>query len=201
MQLSQAAQDIVDFWTTTRAIPFKGKLIYKNDDGTCSMCAQGQVLYRNGYSEEALLNMSIFNADKETARILGISAAHSVFLRHINDRVKGSPQEVLTNPEKYLGPNWEKVLNFWEHLDSLTEDQLKVVRESYRNLSVEEQMRSIANAYNAAKATTEYVSYAGSVATLYMPSLGDIPAYVTCELIGNVENPVFVPLFYNHENL
>jgi hypothetical protein len=199
MQLSPAAQDIVNFWTTTRDIPFKGGyLIFKNADGTCAMCAQGQVLHRNGYSEEELFGMCLSTADKETARILGISVAHSIFLRIINDNEAGSPQEVLSNPGKYLGPNWEKVLDFWVYLDTLSEDQLKVVCERYLNLSVEERSIAKDKAYTAAKATTEHVSYAGSASTLYRRPH---PTYATYELIGNLENPVFVPMFYNHEGI
>jgi hypothetical protein len=201
MQLSPAAQDIVNFWTTTRTIPFKRELIHRNKDGSCSMCAQGQVLYRNGYSEAELFGMCLSTADKETARILEISITHSILLRRINDIEEGSPQEVLSNPEKYLGPNWVKVLDFWVYLDILSEDQLKVVTQRYLDLSGEE--RSVAKniAYTSAKATTEYAEYAGSSVTLYMLFCGYNRAYAaadyaTLELIGNVENPVFVPLFY-----
>jgi hypothetical protein len=31
--------------------------------------------------------------------------------------------DVLTEPEKYLGPNYKTVLNFWSFMDTLNEDQ------------------------------------------------------------------------------
>ena len=35
--------------------------------------------------------------------------------------------EALTNPQDFLGPNYETVLNFWWFLDSLTKDNWKEV--------------------------------------------------------------------------
>jgi hypothetical protein len=34
-----------------------------------------------------------------------------------------SNPEALTNPQDFLGPNYETVLNFWWTMDSLTETQ------------------------------------------------------------------------------
>jgi hypothetical protein len=31
--------------------------------------------------------------------------------------------EVLTNPQKFIGPNWETVLRFWLYQESLTREQ------------------------------------------------------------------------------
>jgi hypothetical protein len=130
--LNSAAQEIVSFWETQRDIPFKGQLITKDGNENVCMCAQGQVLYKlGGYTEEQLFNMSISEADKETARILGISLTHSVFLRKINDKCEGSPQEVLSNPAKYLGLNWENVLNFWIYLDTLSDREKKEMGQRY----------------------------------------------------------------------
>jgi hypothetical protein len=39
--------------------------------------------------------------------------------------------EALTNPEKYLGPNWEDVLNFWIYLDSLSKHEREEIVERY----------------------------------------------------------------------
>jgi hypothetical protein len=135
--LNSAAQQIVSYWETQRDIPFKGELISRDDDGNVCMCAQGQVLYKlGGYTEEQLFDMSTYTADKETARILGISLTHSVFLRRINDKCEGSPQDVLSNPAKYLGPNWENVLNFWIYLDTLSIEERGEMNERYRALDL-----------------------------------------------------------------
>jgi hypothetical protein len=42
---------------------------------------------------------------------------------------------VLENPEEFLGPNFEAVLNFWLILDDLSEEQLEVVKKRYRAFS------------------------------------------------------------------
>jgi hypothetical protein len=44
---------------------------------------------------------------------------------------------VLTNPEEFLGPNFETVLNFWLILDELSEEQLRVVSERYEAFRIE----------------------------------------------------------------
>jgi hypothetical protein len=36
----------------------------------------------------------------------------------------------LTNPEDYLGPNWEDVINFWLYIDTLSELQQLVIADS-----------------------------------------------------------------------
>jgi hypothetical protein len=48
-----------------------------------------------------------------------ISKAHQALSTHLNN------PEVLTNPELFLGPNWETVLRWWLYYESLTYDQLK----------------------------------------------------------------------------
>ncbi len=39
----------------------------------------------------------------------------------LSNRLKNP--EVLTNPEPFLGPNWETVLRFWLYYESLTDEQ------------------------------------------------------------------------------
>ena len=85
-------------------------------------CAQGDVLHRfGGYSPSQLCMLPQATADKETARVLGISVAHAILLRNINDSRPGCPHDVLVNPEKILGKHATFVLAFWLHLDSLDE--------------------------------------------------------------------------------
>jgi hypothetical protein len=87
------------------------------------MSAQGQTLYREGgYTVEQLQKMSQFDADRYTARILGISVVHSELLKYVNEKFPGAPQDVLTNPEKYLGPNYREVLRFWAHVETLSDE-------------------------------------------------------------------------------
>ncbi len=109
-------------WPTD--IPFKGELI--SDDGC--MCAQGQVLhYIGGMTPNELRAIKQTEADKKTAELLGISHAHAVLLRRVNDSVPDAPTCVLTEPEKVLGDQAQRVLAFWRHLDAMKADDWKKV--------------------------------------------------------------------------
>jgi hypothetical protein len=55
-----------------------------------------------------------------------LSKTHKLFSEYLE-----TPR-VLTNPEEFLGPNFEAVLNFWLSLDDLSEEQIKVVNERYK---------------------------------------------------------------------
>jgi hypothetical protein len=148
----------------------------------------------------AILNFWLLgrvSANREIARILNISTAHTLFLRRIKGQRKGSPEEVLSNPEKYLGPNWRKVLEFWLHLDTLSKDQLNKVYSRYFDLSGEEMRIANNKAWNASRANTIYCGIAGRAAFYSVSTAEYVADYATDELIGNVENPVFVPLFYD----
>ena len=54
-----------------------------------------------------------------------ISKIHQRFSEYLRN------SRVLTNPEEFLGENYEAVLNFWLILDELSKDQLRVVNERY----------------------------------------------------------------------
>jgi hypothetical protein len=54
-----------------------------------------------------------------------ISKIHQAFSRRLNN------PRVLENPEEFLGPNFEAVLNFWLILDDLSEEQLEVVNKRH----------------------------------------------------------------------
>lgn len=42
-----------------------------------------------------------------------------------------STDEFIQDPEKYIGPNWKAVINFWVFHDNLTEEQYKEVNRRY----------------------------------------------------------------------
>ena len=116
---------MVQRWTDPKSRPlFKGSLI----DETGCKCAQGDVLACSGWTDEQLRAMTQDSADSEVAKILGISRAHAVLLRQVNDAKDGCPQEVLSNPEKVLGDQADKVLSFWLRLDGLTSEQWDAAR-------------------------------------------------------------------------
>jgi hypothetical protein len=109
-------EELLDYWPGN--IPFKGSLV--SDDGSC-MCAQGQALhFLDKYNSSDLRNIKQETADKRVAELFGISRAHSVLLRIVNDRQDGAPSSVIRNPEQVLGDQAHVVLAFWRHLDRMT---------------------------------------------------------------------------------
>jgi hypothetical protein len=138
--LNDAAREAVARWTDPARRPlFKGMLIDKGDvdgaapgepGGPC-MCAQGDVLFHNGFTPDDLRAMQQSRADEETARLLGISISHAILLRQVNDGEDGCPQDVLTHPEKVLGPNARGILAFWLHIDRMTADQWRAARAAW----------------------------------------------------------------------
>jgi hypothetical protein len=117
---------IIEFWNDEQNVPSKGQLLnrYVNNPGTSCMCAQGQILHIiGGYSVVSLADMLQDTADQKVAQLLDISVSHSRLLRIVNDEKEGPPRDVLTNPQKYLGPRYKTVLQFWHYYDSLSEEQ------------------------------------------------------------------------------
>jgi hypothetical protein len=121
--------EIFDHWDSGEGKPYKGRLIdyeaWEADPANIGcMCAQGQVLHLlGGWSPEKLRDTKQEEADREHAKLLNISIAHSVLLRSINDSVDGAPSVVLKHPEKVLGDQAQTVLAFWLHLDRMTQEQ------------------------------------------------------------------------------
>jgi hypothetical protein len=116
--------ELLDYWPGN--IPFKGGLV--SDDGTC-MCAGAQALhFLDGVSPAELRNYEQAAVDKRVAELFGISRAHSVLLRLINDGRPGAPSVVIRDPAQVLGDQAETVLQFWRHLDRMTPQQWAAVR-------------------------------------------------------------------------
>lgn len=116
-------QSICERWRSADRPLFKRALI--SDDGCC--CAQGDVLRASGWSDDRIRNADQVKADREVATKLGISRAHSILLRHVNDSADGCPQHVLEHPEKIIGDQAPRVLAFWHKLDEMMiEDWWKV---------------------------------------------------------------------------
>ena len=121
----ESINELIARWDSGDGKPYKGRLIdwdaYEAEpDSLGCMCAQGQLLHKvGGWTPERLRNTKQSIADAETAKLLNISRAHAVLLRQINDSVDGAPSVALTDPEKVLGSEWSKLLDFWWHIDAL----------------------------------------------------------------------------------
>jgi hypothetical protein len=212
--MNTAAETLLAFWEDPRNIPFKNSLISSEpskdgDEPTTCMCAQGQALYKiGGYTEDDLRSIAQDKADREVARLLDISVAHSVLLRSINDGQPGAPSDVLTSPEKYLGKNCHAVMKFWWFVDGLSQGQWKEVVRRYDAIDGDAGIATViaANgAWNAAGIATVNGAWiaangawnAARIATVNGAGYGAVAAagYATHELIEGIDDPVFVPLF------
>jgi hypothetical protein len=124
--------ELLDYWQGN--IPFKNKLV--NDDGSL-MCAQIQALhFLGGLTVDELRDIDQKDADRQVAKLFGISLAHSILLRNINDNREGAPSCVIRNPEQVLGDQAQTVLAFWRHLDRMTPADKEAVREAARAVSL-----------------------------------------------------------------
>jgi hypothetical protein len=130
---------------------------------------------------------------------MNYSKAH----QHLAQRV--DTPDVYNNPEKYLGPNYASVLNFWWYLESLTAEQLLELEKKY--------MLEYAQHNNRYNALVDYVegilgysrrNNATHASRSHVRDIigrfPDIPAPVTLELIAmhtildRGESLMFVPL-------
>jgi hypothetical protein len=121
-----------------------------------------------------------------------ISKAHQKF-----SKILGS-QNVLNNPKNYLGPNWKEVINFWLYLDTLTEDQLRVVETRYNALSFREWNAAKEKVWNAAKSNTSIVGRAAFYSVYnaeYAARYATFELIVINKLLEQGYKPVFFPMF------
>ena len=141
-----------------------------------------------------------------------ISKAHQNFSTQLQN------PEALTNPQDFLGPNYETVLNFWWTIDSLTETQWNEVARRYRALdpAAWDAARYAAGYaamdaawYAAGNAAREAACYAAGSAARDAASYAtgyaawSVAWYATYELMGmhtlldQGKELLFVPLFHN----
>ena len=123
-----------------------------------------------------------------------ISKTHKSFSKRLNN------PRVLTNPEEFLGPNYKDVLKFWMILDELSEEQLRVIEDRYDAFINENHSKWSKATDLACEASWEvvgedYTYYAGYAA--YVVTKSRAAYWATREIIGGVESPVFLKMFYN----
>jgi hypothetical protein len=70
------------------------------------------------------------------------SKLHKQFAYSLNDVYSINEQDVLDYPEKYLGPNYREVLNFWFYRESLYYKQWKVYDKSRISLDYESRVKA-----------------------------------------------------------
>jgi len=200
-QHTTTIEQLIARWDSPYGHPYKGQLIdwdaYEADptDIGC-MCVQGQALHLlGGMSPEKIRTMEQSSADRETAKLLGISRTHAVLLRNTNDSIDGAPAIVLTHPEKVLGDQAPTILAFWRHLDRMTPKQWAAAWDA---------ARAAAGALAAAKYAVWVAAGAADMAAAWAAAwdgVRDAAGYATCEIQGaaimrkNGTPFFFLPLF------
>jgi hypothetical protein len=98
--------------------------------------------------------------------------------------------EVLTNPEPFLGSNWETVLRWWLYYDSLTDEQRDELNRRYYVIDYDTRFRAWGLALNAA------IEVIGEDNWQAVRNSSPFPQVITYELIAlhKLEKPLFLPL-------
>ncbi len=100
-----------------------------------------------------------------------ISRTHQYLSEELNN------PEVLTNPEPFLGPNWETVLRWWLYEESLTDEQVNELDGRGCDIDIKTRRRAWNLAYNAA---AEVIGNDNKWAVYFVTSYTGI----SCELIA-----------------
>jgi serine protease inhibitor len=92
------------------------------------------------------------------------SKIHQLFSLRVNEvafKVEGKEYTIkpLVNPSYYLGRNYENVLLFWRHLETLNHNQWETIKSGYDSLNKSVKFSAEVSASNAAiSAGYEYVT-------------------------------------------
>jgi hypothetical protein len=107
------------------------------------------------------------------------SKIHKLFSNYLKQ------PDALTNPEKYLGPNWQDVLNFWIYVEGLSKQERVEMWRRYRALDCGVQI----SANNTARAAAdEFVGAEFSNEAWYAAcdvTGWGVFGYATWEIIGH----------------
>lgn len=135
---------------------------------------------------------------------MSISKVHRRFAELVSNN------KALNRPQDFLGPNTTQLLKFWSTLDTLTEYQLITINEKYWDFyrnhycdwdrandeakKASDQTIGRENTRNAGYAVMDNYFRESWFAVIH---IGSAISLATKEIIGNVENPAFLPMFDN----
>ena len=127
---------------------------------------------------------------------------HSKTHQRFSNRLQNP--EALTNPQDFLGPNYETVINFWWTMDSLTKDQWNEVSRRYNALDYAAWDAGMPAAWyaagnaagNAARdAAWDAAGYAAYSAAGYAAGSATYELMGMHTLLNDGKDLLFVPLF------
>jgi hypothetical protein len=105
--------------------------------------------------------------------------------------------DALKNPEKYLGPNYQDVLNFWIYLDTLSVEEKEEMGQRYQALKYKVRYCAIDDARNAARGVVGWRFREAAWWAAYDVTGRVVFGFATYELIGHhlFINKSIVPIF------
>jgi len=123
---------LTEKWSQPEGMPGKGYELVREERGL-SPCAQSEAIMLSkgmGVMDFQAFWMGAANGPRvnnpglsaTTAKTLGISYIHAALLKRFNDLSSLNPAIVLNEPERVLGKNWKKVLEFWYFLSALSSE-------------------------------------------------------------------------------
>lgn len=196
--MNTAIEQVVSFWQNPDNIPFKGNLvsydeIKRGKNPINCLCAQSQIMHLIAHYEiEEFATINQNYADRVVAEILNISISHSILLRVVNDIEDSAPSTVFSNPEEHLGPNYQKVLDFWKYIETVPNyhsNQITGLGEYQRLLE------------QRAALLLKYYWIVGDCCTMAL-TIKNVEShyklsakYATYEIMVGEANPVYLPLF------
>jgi hypothetical protein len=192
--------DIIKNWKTSKSKLYNNEFVdweLFHDECDCvgCWCTQAQVLFLVGgwtfekLREEAVKGVGI---DVQFARLLNISRAHSKLLYHVSYKEDDNPFLAITNPAKFLGKQWSKLLDFWWFLDTYAWDKNTIKRQTKHWDRVVEALSIIMKddlAWDAAWYAIDY--------TPQLPNwrkFSEVAACATCE-VQNYDSLIYKPFF------
>jgi hypothetical protein len=191
--------EIIKRWDSGDGKPYKGSLIswyaFKVDpENMGCMCAQGQVLhFVGGWDYKKLRDAGQIEADAATAELLGISRAHAILLRNINDSADGAPSIVLTDPGKVLGSQWGKLLDFWWMFHCYSDGQWRDLAAAWAPCAPYAATAAAASYAAAAAAAAARAAADDAAWEAAGAASGEIQGYDL--LIERGHKPFFLPMF------
>jgi hypothetical protein len=84
---------------------------------------------------------------------MSYSHAHKRFAFFLALHYEIDEQDVLVNPQTYLGPNYKELLNYWFYMDSLSSEQWNV----YKNRYIKLYDTIVIKAYNISKKLSKVI--------------------------------------------
>jgi hypothetical protein len=107
------------------------------------------------------------------------SKIHQTFSERLNQ------PDALTNPEKYLGPNYQDVLNFWIYLETLSNKEKEEMAQSYWALDEEVRIFAENASFCAAKEVVGEKFRRAASRAAYSVTGRWVFGDATCELIAH----------------